>query len=107
MSYRAEPAIVRFAAQESIATRGRLRKAFQAVAGNPRIIVDLTGANAIDSLAIEEIYRALEAATRRNGRFAVVVRSQRMIRLLSIVGITSRVPIFDSVADAVASMEEP
>lgn len=96
---------MRFAAHETIATRGRLRTAFQAVAGNDRIIVDLTGAASLDSLAIEEIYRALEAAIRRNGRFAIVARSQRMVRLLSIVGITARVPIFDSVEDARASME--
>lgn len=96
---------MRFAAHESIATRGRLRTAFQEVAGNDRIVVDLTGAASIDSLAIEEIYRALEAAARRHGRFAIVARSQRMIRLLSIVGITARAPIFDSVDDALASMD--
>lgn len=105
MFKRAEPAIIRFAAEETIATRVRLRHAFQRVAGNPRIVVDLTGALAIDSLAIEEIYRALEAATRRGGRLAIVARSQRIIRVLSIAGVTARVTIFDSLEDAVTSMD--
>ncbi len=95
-----EPALVRLTGAQTIANRNEVRAAFQAVAMAPRIVVDLTGVEALDSTAIEQIFRALEASRRRGGRFAIVARSQRLIRVLSIAGITARVPIVDTIEAA-------
>jgi anti-anti-sigma factor len=96
-----EPAVVSIADSElDIATRGRLRARFQQVAANPRVVVDLTGARYMDSTAIDELYRADHNARRLGGKLVIVARNQRIVRLMSIAGLTSHVTIVDSLAAA-------
>jgi anti-anti-sigma factor len=97
---RAEPAIVRLAGEQDIATRHEVHLAFQKVRENPRVIVDLTGLNYVDSTAIDELYRAESRALALNGKLVIVSRNQRMVRLLSIAGLTARTPIVDSLKAA-------
>ena len=91
---------MRLTGAQTIATRNDVRAAFQAVAMAQRIIVDLTGVDALDSTAIEQIFRAFEASVRRGGRFVIVARNQRLVRVLSIAGITARVPIVETIESA-------
>jgi anti-sigma B factor antagonist len=95
-----EPAIVRLAGELDIATRGEMCAAFQAAAGNPRVIVDLTALRYLDSAAIDELFRAAVRSQRLSGRMLLVTHDQRLIRLLSLAGLTDRLTIVDTLEDA-------
>lgn len=92
--------MVRLAGEFDIATRGEMVAAFQAAADNPRLIVDLTALRYIDSTAIDELFRAAVRSERLAGRMVIVARDQRLIRLLSLAGLTDRLTIVDSLSDA-------
>jgi len=81
-------------------TRSELKLQFQRVRNNPRVIVDLTGVNYIDSYVIDELYRAEMRATTLHGKLVIMARNQRLIRLLSIAGLTTRTPIVDTLDSA-------
>jgi len=97
---------VRLAGEHDISTRHGVHLAFQRVRENPRVIVDLTGLSYVDSTAIHELYRAESRALALAGKLVIVARNQRMIRLLSIAGLTARTQIVDSLAAATALMGE-
>jgi anti-anti-sigma factor len=98
---------VRLAGEHDITTRHDVHLAFQQVRENPRVIVDLTGLNYVDSTAIGELYRAESRALALNGKLVIVARNQRMIRLLSIAGLTARTPIVDTLGAATELMGPP
>lgn len=96
-----EPAIVRIAEGElDITTRGRLRATFQQVAANPRLVVDLTRTQYMDSGAIDELYRAEHNARQLGGKLVIIARNQRIVRLMSIAGLTAHVTIVDTLEAA-------
>jgi anti-anti-sigma factor len=95
-----EPAIVRLTGEFDIATRSEMCAAFQAAAGNSRVIVDLTAVRYIDSAAIDELFRAAVRSQRLSGRMLLVTHDQRLIRLLSLAGLTDRLTIVDTLEDA-------
>ena len=100
----AEPAIVRLEGEHDIATRSELKLAFQRVRNNPRVIVDLTGLSYIDSYVIDELFRAAMRAGALEGKLVIMTRSQRIIRLLSIAGLTTRTPIVDTLDSALREL---
>ena len=93
---RAAPATVRLAGEQDIATRHDVHLAFQTVRENPRVIVDLTRVRYIDSTTIDELFRAESRTVALGGKLVIVARNQRLIRLLSIAGLTARTPIVDT-----------
>ena len=97
---RTEPAVIRLTGEIDIATRHEMRLAFQSARDKPLVIVDMSGLDYIDSTAIDELFKAERQARTGGGRLVVVTRNQRMVRLLSIVGLTSLVPIVETVAAA-------
>jgi len=100
------PAVIRLSGEHDISTRDELRLAFQASRENPRVIVDLIGVDYLDSTAIGEIARAVEHTSHvPDGRVVIVARNQRLVRLLSIAGLTASVPIVDTERDAVALLQ--
>lgn len=101
---RVDPAIVRLEGEHDIATRNDLKLAFQRVRDNPRIIVDLTGITYIDSYVIDELFRAEMRASTLQGKLVIMARNQRLIRLLSIAGLTTRTPIVDTLDAALRTM---
>ena len=103
MAEREEPAIVRVAdAELDITTRTGLRVSFQRVASNSRLIVDLTRTQYMDSTAIDELYRAEQHARQLGGKLVIIARNQRIVRLMSIAGLTERVTIVDTLDAALA-----
>lgn len=104
MGERADPAIVRLEGEHDIARRTDLKLAFQRVRNNPRVIVDLTGLRYIDSYVIDELFRAEMRASSLDGKLVIMARNQRMIRLLSIAGLTTRTPIVDTLDSALRTM---
>lgn len=97
---------MRFTGDHSIASRPQLHATFQAVRDNPHIIVDLTGLNSLDSTALEELSRATERARELGGALIVVARNQRLVRLLSIAGLTARLTITDTIPIARSLLRE-
>ena len=102
-----DPAIVRLAGEQDISTRDEVRHAFQRVRDNPRVIVDLTKLRYIDSLVIDELYRAESRAQALDGKLVIMARGQRIIRLLSIAGLTTRTPIVDTLDSAMKALLPP
>jgi anti-anti-sigma factor len=95
-----EPAVVSIAGESDIAARGEMRAALQAAADNPRVIVDLSGLRYLDSAVIDELFRAHTRCERLQGRLVIVAQDERLVRLLSITGLTRRVTIADTLAGA-------
>ena len=106
MGERADPAIVRLEGEQDIVTRNAVKMAFQQVRNNPRVIVDLTALTYIDSSVIDELFRAESHAVALHGKLVIMARNQRMIRLLSIAGLTTRTPIVDTLDSALHKMLE-
>jgi anti-anti-sigma factor len=106
MSERADPAIVRLEGEQDIATRNDVQFAFQRVRDNPRVIVDLTKLSYIDSTVMEELFRAEARAVALEGKLVIMARNQRLIRLLSIAGLTRRTPIVATLDSAIDAMRE-
>jgi anti-anti-sigma factor len=99
-----DPAIVRLEGEQDIATRNDVKLAFQRVRDNPRVIVDLTNLSYIDSSVIDELFRAETRAFALDGKLVIMARSQRLIRLLSIAGLTTRTPIVDTLDSALRTV---
>lgn len=104
MGERTDPAVVRLEGEQDIATRHDVQLAFQQVRDNPHIIVDLTRLRYIDSNVMSELFRAESHALALDGKLVIMARSQRLIRLLSIAGITARTPIVDTMDSALNVM---
>ena len=104
MGERADPAVVRLEGEQDIATRHDVQLAFQKVRNNPRIIVDMTRLRYIDSNVMTELFRAESRAQALDGKLVIMARNQRLIRLLSIAGITARTPIVDTMDSALNMM---
>ncbi len=98
------PAIVRLTGEHDITTRRDVQLMFQDVRTNPLVIVDLTRLSYIDSSTIDELFRAATRAAALDGKLVLVARSQRIIRLLSIAGLTTRTPIVDSLDAAMRAV---
>jgi anti-sigma B factor antagonist len=103
---RADPAIVRLDGEQDIATRHEVQLKFQRVRDNPRLIVDLTRLSYIDSTVIDELFRAESRALGLKGKLVIMARNQRLIRLLSIAGLTRRTPIVATLDSALDAMRE-
>jgi anti-sigma B factor antagonist len=106
-SQQREPAVVSIVGESDIAARGEMRAALQAAADNPRVIVDLSALSYLDSAVIDELFRAETRCTRLRGRLVIVAHDERLIRLLSITGLTRRVTIVDTLASALALLQSP
>ncbi|HTD35990.1 MAG TPA: STAS domain-containing protein [Candidatus Limnocylindrales bacterium] len=102
-----DPAIVRLAGEQDVGTRDDVRFAFQRVRDNPRVIVDLTKLRYIDSTVISELMRAESRTSANDGKLVIVARNQRILRVLSIAGITARTPILDTLDSAMKALRPP
>jgi anti-anti-sigma factor len=102
-----EPAIVRLAGEQDISTRDTVQKAFQRVRDNPRVIVDLTKLRSIDSTVIDELFRAESRASANSGKLVIIARSQQIVRVLSIAGLTAHTPIVDTLDSAMKAVLPP
>ncbi|HYW53529.1 MAG TPA: STAS domain-containing protein [Dongiaceae bacterium] len=104
MGERADPAVVRLEGEQDLATRHAVQLAFQQVRNNPRVIVDLTRLRYIDSSVMTELFRAESRALALDGKLVIMARNQRLIRLLSIAGLTASTPIVDTMDSALNVM---
>jgi anti-sigma B factor antagonist len=75
--------------------------------GRTRLVVDLSGATAIDSPMLRVLLRAYRRLGGRNGRFAVVCGDPEACRLLEATGLDEMVDVVATRADALASLGPP
>jgi anti-anti-sigma factor len=95
-----DPAVVRLTGEHDIASRSDVTAALQAVGDNPRVIVDLSDVDYLDSTTIEEIARAIRRVRPLGGKLVLVAPNERLVRMLSISGLTGGARIVDTLADA-------
>lgn len=99
-----DPAIVRLEGEHDVTTRRDVQLKFQAARTNPRVIVDLVRLSFIDSSVIDELFRAEQRTAALGGKLVIIARKQRLIRLLSIAGLTTRTPIVDTLDAALKAV---
>jgi anti-sigma B factor antagonist len=95
--------VVRLEGEHDIASRNDVTTALQAAADNPSVILDLTGVHYLDSTTIAELFRAARRAIDLGGRAVIVAPHERLVRLLSIAGLTRAARIVDTLQEAHAS----
>ncbi len=97
-------AVVRLKGELDIATvddlRDDLRKARHAY--GEHVILDLTDLEFMDSKGLSVIVGCHKAVTANGGSLALVAPRPIVRRTLEITGLSGRLPVFDSVEDAVA-----
>jgi anti-anti-sigma factor len=72
--------------------------------GRGQLIVDLGGLRYIDSAGLDMLIRLSERLRQRRSRLAIVLpESSRIARLAEIVDLPAALPVYPTVADAVAS----
>jgi len=77
---------------------------FEAFGDDGPVIVDLTDCTFIDSTGIACVIRTFERADRTGRPFALVASVFHVRRVLELVGIPNRVPCFESLGEAQASL---
>lgn len=92
--------MVRLTGEHDIASRSDVTAALQAAGDNPRVIVDLTEVDYLDSTTIEEIARAIRRVRALGGKLAVIAPNERLVGMLSIAGLTGGARIVDTIDDA-------
>jgi anti-sigma B factor antagonist len=73
-------------------------------AGATGLVVDLTGATFLDSAGVTALVRASRRAGASDAALRLAVTAPAVLRVLNLVGIDQLVPVFPSVAAAVASL---
>lgn len=80
-----------------------------AAAGQPVVIVDMTGTEFCDSTGVSVLVRALRQAEQADAQLTLVVRTPGLRRMLAVSGVGSLFQTYDSLAEAVdaARAERP
>ena len=82
--------------------RARLDEVLEEAPTAPRIVVDLTGVDFLDSSALGVLVGANRSALQRGGWFAVAGARPNIVKVFEITRLTEVFPLFDSPAAALA-----
>lgn len=86
-----------------VANSGQLRSALlQAAAISPVVVVDMSGTDFCDSNGLSVLVRGLRRAQADGGEVRLVVRTQPVLRILSVTGVGSLFELFGSLDEALA-----
>lgn len=100
--------VVVVSGEVDLATISLLRDALsQAVEGRRSVIVDISRLQYIDSTGLSELLNHHRRAQTRNQHFVLAGPSRLLSKLLQITHLTEAIPMFPSVADALASCQRP
>lgn len=96
--------VVTVAGEVDATTAGQLRDALEARApgGTRRLIVDLSELEFMDSMGMHVLMRVHRTLEERGGWLSLVAPQAAVMRLLQLSGVGQAIPLYDSVADAVA-----
>ncbi len=67
-----------------------------------RVVVDLTGVDFIASIGIRTLFTAARAQSQRGGRVVLAAPTEMVRKVLVTAGVDQVIPLFDTVADALA-----
>jgi anti-anti-sigma factor len=86
---------------------GRLRAALDGLlaAGSSRLVLDLGGLDFCDSIGLSALVDAHRACQDRGGYLRLAAPSPFLARVLGVIGLVGRIPVYDTPADALA--DEP
>jgi anti-anti-sigma factor len=100
--------VVRVVGDVDLAVAGRLRATFEsALAAHPWIIVDLRGADAVDSVGLGVLVAARQAARRRSGDLVLAAVPAFVTSVLRAARLGSAFTTFDSVPQAITYALRP
>jgi anti-sigma B factor antagonist len=89
-----------------IGNAAQLRSALlRAAADHPVIVVDLSGTEFCDSSGLNVLVRALRRAQADGGEVRLVATTAPVLRILSVTGVGTVLPLFASVAEALVGRE--
>jgi anti-sigma B factor antagonist len=67
-----------------------------------RVVVDLSGVDFMASIGIRTLFTAARAQSNRGGRVVLAAPTEMVRKVLVTAGVDQVIPLFDSVADALA-----
>ena len=73
-------------------------------AGATALVVDLTGATFLDSAGVTALVRASNRASVSEAALRLAVTAPPVLRVIDLVGLNQLVPVYPSVAEAIASL---
>lgn len=96
--------IVRLTGEHDLATVDALREQFATVPGDESLIIDLSDTSFLDSSILGVIVEAHSRSAEAGGRFGLVVPDGSFAaRLVELAGLSDRLPVYRSRAEAVAA----
>jgi anti-anti-sigma factor len=75
-------------------------------AGAAGLVADLTPTTFLDSAGVTALVRAARRATATDATLRLAVTARPVLRVLSLVGIDRLIPVYPSLADALASLAD-
>jgi anti-anti-sigma factor len=101
-------AVVTVAGEVDITNADGLRDALLSAlnAGAADLIADMTQVTFLDSAGVTALVRAARRATATDATLRLAVRAPAVLRVLSLVGIDRLIPVYPSLADAMASLPD-
>ena len=86
-------------------TVSQFRSALAELAGNPRLLIDMSGVPFVDSAGLGALIGGIRRARELGGDVAVVCNRPTLTRLLRTTGFDRIVTVAETVADAAAALE--
>lgn len=71
----------------------------------PRIVVDFTGVDFLDSSGLGVLVKALKRVRDHDGTLRLVVTSDRIAKVFRVTGLDAVIPLHPTLADAVAATD--
>lgn len=71
----------------------------------PRIIVDFTGVDFLDSSGLGVLVKALKRVRDHDGTLRLVVTSDRIAKVFRVTGLDAVIPLYDTLPDALAATD--
>lgn len=101
-----QTAVVSAAGEIDLTNAGFLRDALLSAlnAGATGLVVDLTAATFLDSAGVTALVRASRRASASDAALRLAVTALPVLRVLDLVGLDQLVPVYPTVADALASL---
>lgn len=99
--------ILAIAGEIDLGSAPQLRTALAPIldGATPRLVLDLSGVNFMDSTGIGVMVNALNRVSEKNGACAFCGLQARVKRILQIAGLTKKLPLYETMAEALKALE--
>ncbi len=108
LAWSGQVAVVTVAGEVDITNAEGLRDALLSAlnAGAAALVADMTQVTFLDSAGVTALVRAARRATATDATLRLAVTVPAVLRVLSLVGIDRLIPVYPSLADAMASLPD-